>query len=121
MKQIYVTWFDCHLQDIFSEIIPHSGNTLLIMEEILIAVWGTYIIGKQIFFPLQSCLHLPFLNILLLEASVNNSPVALRNPQIFIKTSKSNKLSAVIYFGKTSLIKYYSPILTMIQFECILL
>lgn len=56
-------WFDCHFQDIFSEIISHSGNMLLIMEDVLITVWGAHIIGKQILFPLQSCMHLHFLNI----------------------------------------------------------
>lgn len=40
--------FDCHFQDIFSEIIPHRGNILLITLEILtIAVWGDYVIGKH--------------------------------------------------------------------------
>lgn len=59
-------WFDCNFQDIFSEITPHSGNILLIMEEILITVWGNYTIIKQILFPLQSCSHLHFLNISLI-------------------------------------------------------
>lgn len=121
-------WCDCNFQDIFSEIIPHSGNVLLIMEEILIAVWGNYAIGKQIVFPLQSCSHLHLLSISVIfhfwEESVNNGPVALRNPQKCITTSKlnlSHKPSVPVYFGKTSLTKNYSPVLMVIQFECILL
>lgn len=98
------------------------------MEEILIAVWGNYAIGKQIVFPLQSCSHLHLLSISVIfhfwEESVNNGPVALRNPQKCITTSKlnlSHKPSVPVYFGKTSLTKNYSPVLMVIQFECILL
>lgn len=36
---------------------------MLLIMEVLTTVWGAHIIGKRILFPLQSCLHLNFLNI----------------------------------------------------------
>jgi len=86
--------FDCHCQDIFSEIIPHGGNILLIREEILtIAVWGDYIIGKhRSYFPYRAVHNCIFSRSVIFHfwKSVNNGPVALRNPQKCTNTSKLN-------------------------------
>lgn len=85
---------DCHFQDIFSEIIPHSGNLLLIIEEILIiVVWSDYIIGKhRSYFPcrvVHTCILVRTV-IFHFWKSVNNGPVALKNSQKYINTSKLN-------------------------------
>lgn len=98
---------------------------LLIMEEILIAHLHYRQRDFILLAELLTCAFSYFFcDISLLEQSVNDSPGALKNLQICIKTSKLNlnyNLSVLVYFVKTSLIKNYSPVLMVIQFERIFL
>lgn len=82
--------FGCHFQDIFSEIIPHSGNCWLWKK--FLSQFGVPTLSANRFYSLcrvaNTCIFLIFLWYFTFGRECQHQSIALRNPQIRIKTSK---------------------------------